>query len=272
MALDGNQNITINWPCDCGLQSSVWKTMLTDIEAQDTYIDSKKRKQLQIFADNQPSTAQWQTQWILQGNSLPITTGVECLWFDTSANTYGAQYYVVGGIPYPVEMLKYRGIHTEVVAPISIFPYATNLAAGAGIARWDNAGGKAVTWDWIIPENLLGKNYHVKFHVPMMFLAAYTAFWTIWYENTNLYNTLFGGAGELGFGTWAATPASPLSTFVEWTQEIPAGGSYPRISIRVGSTSGVWQMLNYPPYDGGSNTAYGYGWGSATAEFILKTE
>ena len=272
MALDINNNITINWPCDCNQQAGVWKTMLADIEAQDTFINANQRNQLQIFSASAPSTAQWQTLWLTQGNVLPLPTGLECLWFDTSQNTYGAQFYVVDGIPYPVEMIRYRGLHSVSAIPRTVNNMGVNCGnGGTGIARWDITVPNAASWDWEIPAHLLGKNYFVKFSVPMAFNVAVTAFWTIWYENTNLYNTLYGGLGGVGFGTWTPTPVLPLMTSVEWVQEIPSGGSYPYISIRVGASSASWNVRNWP-FDASNTGAYKYMAGKATAEFILKTE
>lgn len=270
MALDGSGHLSVVWPCDCNAQRSIVKTLITDIEAQDTLIRTYAKKQMQIFSSTPPSVAQWQTQWLLKGNTLPLPDGIECLWFDTSGNTYGNQYFTVNGYVYPTEMLRYRGLIYQLKAPRQQPQNIGTTIGGtaSGLNHWlttDNGSGfpGAVDFVFDIPAQLIGKNYFVKFNIP--YWANFTTNWTVWYEGTNLYNTLFGGTGQTGFGT---TATSSNQGIVELVVEIPAGGVVTTIEVRIAalSTGGVVSLL--PQIAGSSaNTT-----GRTTAEFILKVE
>lgn len=283
MALDVNNNITINWDCDCPDQLPIIRQMLIDIEAQDAYMQSLGKNQIQIFSKTVPSQAAWQTQWIALGNTLPIPTGVECLWFDTTNNTYGAQFYSINGTIYPVEMLRYKGLST--ILPFAALPPTANLNFGqalrsgvSGLTHWqlttDGTGIPAAAIRWTIPAHLVGKNYFVKFYAPIYATTSVALNWTIWAENTNFYNTQFGGAGESGFGTLTVNAlAKPM--IIEWTVEIPAGGSYPTIDLRVACVSTATTVELYP-FDGAANTSDTVdqveAMGRVSAEFSLKVE
>ncbi len=274
MALDGDNHITIDWSCDCDEQRTLLSTMFADIEAQDEIIRDAGRQQLQIFSKNPPSTAQWQTEWLLRGNSLPLPDGLELLWFDTTNNDYGAQYYVVSGEVYPVEMLRYRGLVNAKKNPDTTSNLNVALGAStAGLLHWhltNNGTGSpgAVSWSWTIPAHLLGKNYFFKFALPFFNNPGPILNWTIWYEGTNFYNTLHGGVGENGFGRFPA--AASVDQIIEWTAEIPAGGAVTTIEVRLASL-GVGVTIQNPVGWGFSYKA-GLDYGRAIAEFILKTE
>lgn len=277
MALDVNGNITINWDCDCNDQAAVVSTLLADINSQNTIIQSAFSKQIQIFSKTQPSTAQWQTQWLLRGNTLPMPNGVECLWFDTTLNTYGAQYYTINGIPYPVEMKMYRGIESVKVVPDSLSLFGTTLnTSAAGLTHWDTTGGspQAASVIFNIPTHLIGKSYFVKFYIPISTQADTNLNWTIWYENTNFYNTLYGGAGEAGFGRIPSTGTGYVkASVIEWMAEIPAGGVQTTIAVRIAiETTPVSIVSIWPSDGGGTGLNLRAGSGKLTAEFILKTE
>lgn len=255
MALDVNNNITINWPCDCADQKLVIAEMLSDIELQDELVRDGLKNQIIVFSKTEPSQGRWQTEWINMGNTLPIPNGVECLWYDTTNNAYGAQYFAIDGIVYPVEMHRYRGL--------SKFSMFTNVDQGQGAslnftataANRFTVAGNYHAYDIVTPTEYVGVPFYLEIYIPV-YVRNQNMTWTIYEGSSNHYQTLYGGDAAGAFGSLINSANGRLN-ILQWIHYSPTGAS--ALSVRIAPTAGTNGQVWTNQYPGmGATQSYTY--------------
>lgn len=97
------------WPSELYKQSAAMYQLLVLLDALKTEWESVLRPILQISQDTEPSTADWQSLWVSEGNTLPITEGARLLWYSPSAGNFGGMYLVVNGVVVRAENIAYAG-------------------------------------------------------------------------------------------------------------------------------------------------------------------
>jgi len=93
----GANPVAVLWDCDCVVQYGRVTKLIADSEnLLDVVAGSVSRKRIEIASAAQPGIGRWQSEWILQGHTLPIPQGTQLLWFNTQTNRFGGEWYMNG--------------------------------------------------------------------------------------------------------------------------------------------------------------------------------
>lgn len=82
------------WPSDMNAQGGIMLQLLTKLDLLMTEWGGQIHGTLQINQPNPPTTADWNSLWVAEGNTLPIPLGTRLLWYNTADQAFGG-YFIV---------------------------------------------------------------------------------------------------------------------------------------------------------------------------------
>lgn len=103
--------LAFEWPENCNSQEGAMHNLLTMIDTLVDEWDAATPPVLQLNQSSSPGSGDWESLWLSEGNSLPISENATLLWFDTSENdsTFGGIWTVFNGKVVRNEYRFYRG-------------------------------------------------------------------------------------------------------------------------------------------------------------------
>lgn len=98
-----------DWPEDCNEQGAAFHQLQVMLDTLFTEWDALTPPLLQLNQGSSPSSADWQSFWLRQGNELPIPENARMLWFNDEEGTFAGEWTILDGLIVRKENRFYKG-------------------------------------------------------------------------------------------------------------------------------------------------------------------
>jgi hypothetical protein len=238
--------IVLDWSCDCDEQPELMADNLEVISDLQTDINDNIRPQIIIYSPSIPGQGFWESEWLRQGKTLPITDGASLLWYDTSNARFGGSFTVISGVVVPVTYTRQPGTIYSIVPFLAITNENTALGSNFAdtIATFIPSNGTLLD---SIPSRL---RFYLSFYSAAAIRWSYSVLGSV--VTQNYHHTQFGtaantdGYGEFSGGTFAT---NWIPQYIRHTHPVTLTGPS-TLQLRVsmfspGGAGGGVRGLNY---------------------------
>jgi len=234
---DGSVDLT--WTCDCDAQDEVVEDNLALINAIRTVMVNLTIGKIEIYSPYFPSQGYWESEWLKQGNILPIPDGTRLLWYDTFNNRFGGNYEVVNGVVSTAITHLPKGSMYGLTRPSNLTNNNTALPATYAATV---VGYEFLNTNILVPSKAL---FYSQFYV-----TGGPARWTYYLNGVNYYQTEFGTAGtQDGYENLQGGAVTYSPVFIKWIHTATlTPGVFTSIQIRLcrPAAAATWNIHYFP--------------------------